>query len=347
MSFCQCCGSMTFWCGSRSGFGSCYFRNWPSRRQQKPIFWKFFCLLLFEGTFTSFFKKDKNLKRSHQTVGIKVFLLFCLIEGSESGSRGPKNIRIRRIRIRICNTGFCNLFVQAKAAAGDETCPPGHPGGRGGGGVGDLPLGQRVHPRLPPLPGGLQRGRRPRPLQDSLHDSAASARGVSRRGWLALRFWCALPGRAGRFWRVGGHRAGLPHHHRYGYKPDDGWMQLFLDLVFLILFTYTQGCGSAFIWSGSSILGWIPIRIQDLVDQKLKKLNFFGSITIIYLPMFLGLHKEFQVTEEALKREHPALQNMNFQKKNLLLWVIFALLDPDPIRIRIQLESGSATLFLD
>jgi hypothetical protein len=63
--------------------------------------------------------------------------------------------------------------------------------------------------------------------------------------------------------------------------------------------------------------------------------------------MFLGLHKEFQVTEEALKREHPALQNMNFQKKNLLLWVIFALLDPDPIRIRIQLESGSATLFLD
>jgi hypothetical protein len=34
---------------------------------------KFFCLLLFEGTFTSFFK-DKKSKRSHKTVGIKVFL---------------------------------------------------------------------------------------------------------------------------------------------------------------------------------------------------------------------------------------------------------------------------------
>jgi len=34
---------------------------------------KFFRLLLFEGTFTSFFK-DKKSKRNHKTVGIKVFL---------------------------------------------------------------------------------------------------------------------------------------------------------------------------------------------------------------------------------------------------------------------------------
>jgi hypothetical protein len=34
---------------------------------------KVFCLILFEGTFTSFFK-GKNSKRSHKTVGIKVFL---------------------------------------------------------------------------------------------------------------------------------------------------------------------------------------------------------------------------------------------------------------------------------
>jgi hypothetical protein len=33
----------------------------------------FFCLLLFEGTFKSFFK-DKKSNRSHKTVGIKVFL---------------------------------------------------------------------------------------------------------------------------------------------------------------------------------------------------------------------------------------------------------------------------------
>ncbi len=45
-----------------------------------------------------------------------------------------------------------------------------------------------------------------------------------------------------------------------------------------------------------------------------KKLNFFWSKTTIYL--FLGLHKE-----------------LNFF---LLLWVIFAILDPDPIDIRIR-----------
>ncbi len=70
----QCSGSMTFWCGSmpltngsESGFGSrsCYFRHWPSRRQQILL------ILLFEGIFTSFFN-DKKYKRSHKTVGIKI-----------------------------------------------------------------------------------------------------------------------------------------------------------------------------------------------------------------------------------------------------------------------------------
>jgi hypothetical protein len=36
---------------------------------------KFFCILLFEGTFTSFFKGKKS-KRSHKTVEIKVFLII-------------------------------------------------------------------------------------------------------------------------------------------------------------------------------------------------------------------------------------------------------------------------------
>jgi hypothetical protein len=44
----------------------------------KKLFKKrYFCLLLFEGKFTSFFK-DKKSKRSHETVRIKVFLLFLL-----------------------------------------------------------------------------------------------------------------------------------------------------------------------------------------------------------------------------------------------------------------------------
>ncbi len=98
--------SMPLTNGSGFGSGSCYFRHWPSRRQQKTNLKKrFFCLLLFEGTFTSFFK-DEKCKRSHKTVGIKVFFtIFCLmIEGSgsgsltnESGSGRPKKMWIRWI----------------------------------------------------------------------------------------------------------------------------------------------------------------------------------------------------------------------------------------------------------
>jgi hypothetical protein len=40
---------------------------------KKQFFFSVFLLLLFKGTFTSFFK-DKRSKRSHKTVGIKVFL---------------------------------------------------------------------------------------------------------------------------------------------------------------------------------------------------------------------------------------------------------------------------------
>jgi hypothetical protein len=62
--------------------------------------------LLFEGTLTSFFKEKMSI-RSHKTVGIKEFLtIFLMIKGSGPltngsgyGSRRPKNIRIRQIRI--------------------------------------------------------------------------------------------------------------------------------------------------------------------------------------------------------------------------------------------------------
>jgi hypothetical protein len=83
-SYCKlCCGSMTFWIGSGSadpckwlgsGSGSCYFHHWPWDANKKLIYLKkFFCILLFEGSFTSFFN-DKKSKRSHKTVEIKVFL---------------------------------------------------------------------------------------------------------------------------------------------------------------------------------------------------------------------------------------------------------------------------------
>jgi hypothetical protein len=45
-----------------------------NKKMENKIFSvRFFCLLLFEYTFTAFFK-DKMPKRSHKTVGIKVFL---------------------------------------------------------------------------------------------------------------------------------------------------------------------------------------------------------------------------------------------------------------------------------
>jgi hypothetical protein len=60
--------------GSGCGSGSCDFRHWPWKCQQKTNFFlKVFCLVLFEGTFTSFFK-DKKSKSSHKAVGINGFL---------------------------------------------------------------------------------------------------------------------------------------------------------------------------------------------------------------------------------------------------------------------------------
>jgi hypothetical protein len=41
--------------------------------KKKNFFKTFFCIVLLEGTFTSFFK-DKKSKRSDKTVEIKVFL---------------------------------------------------------------------------------------------------------------------------------------------------------------------------------------------------------------------------------------------------------------------------------
>ncbi len=56
-----------------------------SRRQQKIItFSIFFCLLLFESTFTQFFKYKKSL-RSHETVGIQVFLTIFSLMMERSG----------------------------------------------------------------------------------------------------------------------------------------------------------------------------------------------------------------------------------------------------------------------
>ncbi len=48
---------------------------------------------------------------------------------------------------------------------------------------------------------------------------------------------------------------------------------------------------------------------------------------------------------KAIKEEHPALQNLKFHHFFLLVWVIFALLDPDPTD-QIHCGSGSEILLL-
>ncbi len=120
-----------------------------------------------------------------------------------------------------------------------------------------------------------------------------------------------------------------------------------LSLTFSIL----QGCGSAFIssGSGSGILGWIPIRIRIQSGSRAvmtknwkkvtakKKLHFF-YIKNYNLYLSLGLHKERPSYRRSLQLSKEAIQHFKTWtfKKFLLLWVIFALLDPDP-----DSESGS------
>jgi hypothetical protein len=77
------------------------------------------------------------------------------------------------------------------------------------------------------------------------------------------------------------------------------------------------------------------IRIQGFDDQKLKKKN---TAKIYFLSFLIKnrylLMSRLQETHSALKREHPALLKMKFIDFFLSLWILFALLDPDPIRIR-------------
>jgi hypothetical protein len=49
---------------------------------------------------------------------------------------------------------------------------------------------------------------------------------------------------------------------------------------------------------------------------------------------------KIQEKPSALKREHPVLKNMKILNIFLFLWVIFALLDPDP---DLQFECGSGS----
>ncbi len=89
---------------------------------------------------------------------------------------------------------------------------------------------------------------------------------------------------------------------------------------------------SAFIssGSGSSILGWIPIRIQGFNDQQLDK------FTVEKKNKFTEVTKEANSQKENIQH----FKTWIFQKKIYFCGSFM----PSWIRIRIQLWSGSATL---
>ncbi len=98
--------------------GSCYFRLWPLRCQQKNNFLAIFSAYYFLKVHLHHFSKIKSLKESQNSrnQGFSYYF-FMMIEGSGSipttngsGSGRAKNMWIRiRIRIRSRNTGI--LFV--------------------------------------------------------------------------------------------------------------------------------------------------------------------------------------------------------------------------------------------
>ncbi len=124
--------------------------------------------------------------------------------------------------------------------------------------------------------------------------------------------------------------------------------------------TSWQGCGSVFIFygSGSRAWCWRPIRIQiriwiqygsrALITKNWKKITaenlilfFFWSKTAIFLS--LSLHKVCPSYRRSLQFSKEAIQHFKtwtFTNYCLLLWVIFAILDPDPDS---EYESGSGS----
>ncbi len=101
-------GYMRLTNGSGFGSGSCYFRHWPSKCQQKTNFLtQFFSAFYFLKVHLHHFSNIKSQKESQYSRNQGFSYYFCMmIEGSGSGSWRPKNMWIRRIRIRIRNTAF-------------------------------------------------------------------------------------------------------------------------------------------------------------------------------------------------------------------------------------------------
>ncbi len=122
--------------------------------------------------------------------------------------------------------------------------------------------------------------------------------------------------------------------------------------------------GSVFIdsRSGSSLLGWIPIRIQGFDDRNLKKVNNWKKLNIFWskiaIHLSLGIYKGRPSYRRSLQSSKENIQHFkiwNFitffyfcgsflpswiRIRNPLTW-----LNPDPIRIRIWNTHEMSSLF--
>ncbi len=107
-----------------SGSESFYFHHWPSRCQKKLIKKKFFCILIFEGTFTSFFKGKKS-KKSHKTVEIKVFLTFFaswFVDPVDPNPDLDPDLQ-HCLRYSIFSRHFSAIFKSCRGVEGCNCCP--------------------------------------------------------------------------------------------------------------------------------------------------------------------------------------------------------------------------------
>ncbi len=138
----QCCGSMTFWCGSGSGSADPYlwlirillFSSLTFKMPKKNFFFlksipAYYFLKVHLHNFSKIKIKKKSQNSRNQGFSEYICLMIegsgsgsragsgsiPLTNGSGSGSRRPKNMWIRWIRIRIwiCNFG-CNLTTFCK-----------------------------------------------------------------------------------------------------------------------------------------------------------------------------------------------------------------------------------------
>jgi hypothetical protein len=83
-----------------SGSGSGYFLPRPSRHPQKTNLKKFFCILLFEGIFTKFFK-EKSHKEVEKQQESRFFLVF-LLDDSRIQEAQKRREKQPRIKSRLC-----------------------------------------------------------------------------------------------------------------------------------------------------------------------------------------------------------------------------------------------------